>query len=162
METASPGWANETAQGPITVDTTSPPAPSAVLETAVAAAGNDTALTAITWQDVSKSDSYVALLHFADFQNTQLRQFDIYINNENENGPSLYSPPYMTSHTVYTQQYRATDGKYNITLAATNTSVLPPMINALEIYVVVPYTSVTTFPSDCKLSTRPPRIYLFI
>ena len=48
------------------------------------------------------------------------------------------------------EDYRATDGSYNITLVATNTSVLPPMINALEIYVRVPYETPTTLPQDCK------------
>ena len=96
------------------------------------------------------------LLHFADFQDTQLRQFDIYINEDDESGPQLKSyndTSYLTASHVYAEDYRATDGSYNITLVATNTSVLPPMINALEIYLRVPYENPTTLPSDCKSSS---------
>jgi hypothetical protein len=119
--------------------------PSAVLQTAVAAAGNDTALTAITWHDDSKY-SFTTLEHYADFQNTQLRQFDSYSGTVYES----YKPPYLTRGTLYTESFKAADGNYSITLVATNTSVLPPMINALEIYLRVPYENPTTLPSDCK------------
>ncbi|ONM54424.1 putative LRR receptor-like serine/threonine-protein kinase [Zea mays] len=93
-------------------------------------------------------------LHFTDFQDTQLRQFDILIN-ENQSGPKLtaYNDTwYLTPTHVHTKSYRADDGKYNVTLAATKASVLPPMINALEIYIRVPYESPTTLPQDCKLA----------
>ncbi|ONM54434.1 putative LRR receptor-like serine/threonine-protein kinase [Zea mays] len=89
-------------------------------------------------------------LHFTDFQDTQLRQFDILIN-ENQSGPKLtaYNDTwYLTPTHVHTKSYRADDGKYNVTLAATKASVLPPMINALEIYIRVPYESPTTLPQD--------------
>ena len=149
MENANPRWVNLSAPaGSIQVDFTSP-VPSVVLQTAVAAAGNDTALTAVTWRDDSEY-SFATLEHYADFQNTQLRQFDSY------SGRAVYKsykPPYLTLDTLYTESFKAADGSYNITLVATNTSVLPPMINALEIYLRVPYENPTTLPSDCKSSS---------
>jgi len=96
------------------------------------------------------------LQHFTDFQETQLRQFDIFINEKDEPGArqelKSYSPSYLSSSSspVSTVDYRATDGYYNITLVRTNASALPPMINAVEIYVRVPYENPTTLPQDCK------------
>ena len=138
--------------------------PSIVLQTAVAAAGNATALTATTWQDDTAKLRFMVLLHFADFQNTQFRQFDIYLD-ENRLVPvrKSYSPSYLRSSSVSVESYRATDGKYSITLVPTNTSVLPPIINGLEIYVRVPYENPVTFAQDCKtislVSVNLSRIY---
>jgi hypothetical protein len=106
----------------------------------------------------------MVLLHFADFQNTQFRQFDIYLD-ENRLVPvrKSYSPSYLRSSSVSVESYRATDGKYSITLVPTNTSVLPPIINGLEIYVRVPYENPVTLPQDCKtislVSVNLSRIY---
>ncbi|XP_062198459.1 probable LRR receptor-like serine/threonine-protein kinase At1g51810 [Phragmites australis] len=155
MDEVSSRWANLSTIKPIESDPdTSFAVPSSVLQTAITAAGNDTVLTVKTWQDYRTSDSsFMVFLHFADFQDGQLRQFGIYINyiNETQSGPSkkLYSPPYLTASCQYTvESYKATDGKYNITLVATASSILPPMINALEIYRVVPVDNSTTFPKD--------------
>jgi hypothetical protein len=162
MENASPGWVNLSTTRPIQPDRSDYAVPSRILQTAVAPSGNDTALTAITWQYQTKY-SFMIFQHFADFQDTQLRQFDILINEKDGSGPKLksYSPPYLASQTVYTESYRATDGRYNITLVCTNASVLlPPMINALEIYVRVPYENPTTLPQDCKsISINLSKIY---
>jgi hypothetical protein len=124
--------------------------PSSVLQTAIAAAGNSTLLTAKTWQD-NTMFRFMFFLYFADFQNTQFRQFDIYLD-DSRLVPVIksYSPAYLSSSSVYVESYRATDGKYSITLASTNTSVLPPMINALEIYLRVPCEGPTTLPKDCE------------
>lgn len=53
--------------------------PLAILQTSAAAAGNDTTLN-FTWKAYKKGDSFMAFLYFADFQNNQTRQFDIYFN----------------------------------------------------------------------------------
>ena len=108
MENANPRWVNLSAPaGSIQVDFTSP-VPSVVLQTAVAAAGNDTALTAVTWRDDSEY-SFTTLEHYADFQNTQLRQFDSYSGTVYES----YKPPYLTRGTLYTDSL-ATGTRYPI------------------------------------------------
>ncbi|CAL5081063.1 unnamed protein product [Urochloa decumbens] len=109
--------------------------PVAVLQTAATATGNNTAFS-FTWQENRLAYSFMVFMHFADFQNNQARQFDIYFNGNRlglSNKP--YSPQYLASSSVSTSGwYRATDGNYNITLVATAASVLPPMLNAIEIY----------------------------
>ena len=160
MDEASPRWVNISTTRPIQPDAIYG-VPSAILKTAVVAGGNDTAITVRTWQyDTPSSYSFMILLHFVDFQDTQLRQFDIYINEDDPSGIELKSynkTSYLIPSHVYTESYRAPDGSYNITLAKTNASVLPPMINALEIYLRVPYENPTTLAQDCKL----PQLSLF-
>ncbi|XP_039803901.1 probable LRR receptor-like serine/threonine-protein kinase At1g51860 [Panicum virgatum] len=148
MSEASPRWANLSTGLTIRPDPTSAE-PLAVLQTAVAAAGNDTELTAATWtvDERRASFSFMVFVHFADFQSTQLREFDIYLNNNRR--PSPLSPQAWVASCIYTTRGNwAADGTYNVTLVATNQSVLPPMINALEIYSVILNNSPTTFADD--------------
>ncbi|KAL6846431.1 hypothetical protein ACP4OV_023879 [Aristida adscensionis] len=121
--------------------------PLAVLQTAVEAAGNHTTLT-YTWQEQRTLLFFMVFLHFADFQNTQTRQFDIYFNGNRLNAEP-FSPLYLTASCVYNSKwYRTDDLEYNITLAATASSVLPPMLNGLEVYTLVSLDSPTTFSKD--------------
>ncbi|XP_025802351.1 probable LRR receptor-like serine/threonine-protein kinase At1g51810 isoform X2 [Panicum hallii] len=125
--------------------------PVAVLQTAATATGNNTALSYKWWQAQNRpAYSFMVLLHFADFQSAQLREFDIYFNG-NRLGPSdkPYRPQYLASSTVCSSGwYRASDGNYNITLVASAVSELPPMLNAIEIYTLLAFDTPTTFPDD--------------
>jgi hypothetical protein len=128
--------------------------PVAVLQTAATATGNNTALS-YKWQENRPADSFMVLLHFADFQSAQLREFDIYFNG-NRLGPcdKPYRPQYLASSTVCSSGwYRASDGNYNITLVASAVSELPPMLNAIEIYTLLAFDTPTTFPDDCEFFT---------
>ncbi|CAO2153087.1 unnamed protein product [Urochloa humidicola] len=123
--------------------------PVAVLQTAATATGNNTAFN-FTWQDNRPAYSFMVFLHFADFQNTQARQFDIYFNgNLLGRGDKPYTPQYLASSSVCSSGwYRATDGNYNVTLVASAASVLPPMLNAIEIYTLRTFDTPTTFSED--------------
>lgn len=137
--------------------------PLAVLQTAVTATGNGTTLS-YTWQAENRpAYSFMVFLHFADFQNTQPRQFYVYLNG-NRLGLSdkPYSPQYLASSTVSNSGwYRAIDGVYNITLVAAAVSVLPPILNAIEIYTLLVFDTPTTFPDDCEFShSQSPLLFL--
>uniref|UniRef100_A0A8R7UIM9 non-specific serine/threonine protein kinase n=1 Tax=Triticum urartu TaxID=4572 RepID=A0A8R7UIM9_TRIUA len=120
--------------------------PIPVLQTVVAPINNDTVLHVNTWAYKTSSE-FKFILHFADIQNTQLRLFDIYINSDK--GYPNYSTPYLVAdHVRSTEWYKTTDGQYNITLAATNTSMLPPMLNAYEGYLRIPHNTPRTFSED--------------
>jgi len=102
--------------------------PIAVLKTAVAPVNNNavTVLTDLSSESHRTSFQFMVVLHFADFQNSQLRQFIVYINEvQLYNITPEYSPAYLTASSVYTDWIKATDSKLNVTLAATNIS-LPP------------------------------------
>ncbi|KAF7072254.1 hypothetical protein CFC21_077404 [Triticum aestivum] len=121
--------------------------PIPILQTVVAPINNGTVLHVNTWVSYKTSSEFKFILHFADIQNAQLRLFDIYMNND-EWYPN-YSPPYLAAgHVRNTEWYKTTDGQYNITLAATNTSMLPPMLNAYEGYLRIPHDTPRTFSED--------------
>jgi hypothetical protein len=149
--TTSPQWASLSTKQDIQPDS-SFDVSSPILQTAVAAAATNTSLTVVTaGKEHYSSSSYqfMAFLHFADFQNTQLREFDIYVNDKRL-GP--YSPQFLEGSCVHSSEwYRASDGKHNVTLVATAASVLPPMLNALEIYTLIDLDDAPkTLPRDCE------------
>ena len=122
--------------------------PSAVLQKAVQVAGNGTMLN-ITWQDYTLALQFTVFLHFADFQKSQPRQFNIYFNSHDK--PYLYNPPYLAAGVVYSPSlYSDIDGEFNVTLVATAKSVLPPMLNAYEIYTLITHNTPMTFSKDGK------------
>ncbi len=122
--------------------------PSPIMQTAIEAVDNNTILN-ITWVNKMPSGHNIKLLlHFADFQNSQLRQFNASLNNVQ---PYQYSPPYLTADALFTSGWStASDGQYTIRLEPTSASKLPPMINALEIYSLISHNSPTTLQADCK------------
>uniref|UniRef100_J3MWR3 Malectin-like domain-containing protein n=1 Tax=Oryza brachyantha TaxID=4533 RepID=J3MWR3_ORYBR len=117
--------------------------PLPVMQTAVETASNKTVFS-VALQDKSLP-KFMVYLHFADFQNSQLRQF----NASGDDQPCQYTPPYLATETVRnTDWYRAPNGLCTITLAPTAASKLPPMLNAFEIYTLISHDSPRTFPKD--------------
>uniref|UniRef100_A0A0D9XCV5 Protein kinase domain-containing protein n=1 Tax=Leersia perrieri TaxID=77586 RepID=A0A0D9XCV5_9ORYZ len=141
--TSNPLWANLSTSSNVQQES-SFKLPSAVLRKAITVAGNGTMLN-ITWEDQTLRQ-FMAFAHFSDFQNSKLRQFNVYFNTDQ---PFPYTAPYLADGCVYSSHwYRAIDGKFNITVAATAKSVLPPMFNAFEIYTLITHDSRTTFSKD--------------
>ncbi|KAK1630301.1 hypothetical protein QYE76_004616 [Lolium multiflorum] len=153
-EYARSSWANLSTQNTIThEDQDSFAVPSSFLRTAITTAGNGTVLNVATWYPSDSSLLFRVFLHFTDFQNSQLRQFNVYINDEELNN---YSPKYLTASSVHNSGWSKTaDGIYNITLAATNMSVLPPMISAYEIYNLIANDTPRTFSMDFPTYDHP-------
>ncbi|BAT07682.1 Os09g0359500, partial [Oryza sativa Japonica Group] len=120
--------------------------PSAVLQKAVQVAGNGRMLN-ITWEGNTPDLQVTVFLHFADFQKSQPRQFNIYFNSYDK--PYLYSPSYLAAGVVYSPSwYGESDGEFNVTLVATAKSVLLPMLNAYEIYTPIKHKTPMTFSKD--------------
>lgn len=155
--TVGPQWANQSTSQTIQLEP-SFLVPQAVLQTAIEPTGNDTTITYYTW---GSRPAYMVFLHFADFQNAQDRQFDIYLNGNRLN-EKPYSPQHLAVSCISNSEwFRSTDKNYNITLAATATSVLPPVLNAIEIYSLLAFDSPTTFPKDCELSFSTSSAHIF-
>uniref|UniRef100_A0ACD5YIR5 Uncharacterized protein n=1 Tax=Avena sativa TaxID=4498 RepID=A0ACD5YIR5_AVESA len=144
---ASSSWAYISTQSPIVqLEHDSFDVPVSVLQRAAIAVGNDTVLNVLTWEGYKASLMFKVFLHFADFQKSQLRQFDIYFNNQRLDN---YSPTYLTASSVQSSGWsKSPDGVYNITLAANNVSVLPPMMSAYEIYSLIAHHTQRTFSKD--------------
>uniref|UniRef100_A0A0E0B1U9 Protein kinase domain-containing protein n=1 Tax=Oryza glumipatula TaxID=40148 RepID=A0A0E0B1U9_9ORYZ len=143
---SNPTWKNISTASPIDL-ASNYAVPSPVIQTAIEAVSTNTTLTLYTWKDQgSNGYEYKVYMHFADFQNSQLRQFNISFNTLKED---QYSPPYLAPFVVFnTRWYKSNDGEYNITLQATAASKLPPMINAIELYTRISHINPRTLPRD--------------
>uniref|UniRef100_A0ACD5YA86 Uncharacterized protein n=1 Tax=Avena sativa TaxID=4498 RepID=A0ACD5YA86_AVESA len=126
--------------------------PIAVLKTAVAPVNNSTItlLNSLPFESYKTSFQFIVVLHFADFQNSgQLREFNVYLPQYfAPSDDDQYTPPYLSASWVYTHWCKANESNLNITLAATNTSMLPPMINAYEILNRIPHDTPRTSYED--------------
>jgi len=144
-----PQWSNLSATPKNIQQDPSYVVPQNVIQKAVTAIGNDTAIS-YTWTVGRTGYAFMVVLHFADFQSTQTRQFDIYFNGYRAGlSEKPFSPKYLASSSVYSEGwYRAPDSTYNITLIATPASELPPMVNAIEIYSQLALGGPMTLPKD--------------
>ncbi|CAM0878212.1 unnamed protein product [Alopecurus aequalis] len=142
---ATPEWQNLATTDRIQTEDTYE-VPDHVIQTAAAPINNGTMLNFTLFGPSKPSVQFIMFLHFADIQNSQLRQFDVYVNNQ---WLSQYSPKYLTaSHLQNSGWTTTTDGRYNVTLVATNISMLPPMMNAYEFYNLIRHDTPRTFSKD--------------
>lgn len=83
---------------------------------------------------IDYSQEFYMYFHFAAVEEVQdkLRKLTIILNDKTIVGP--IEPKYMVSHTCPTQSLSGNWLK--ISIAQTNQSALPPIINAMEIYMV--------------------------
>ncbi|KAE8790691.1 putative LRR receptor-like serine/threonine-protein kinase PAM74 [Hordeum vulgare] len=139
-------WENHSTKGTIQQDDIFA-VPMPVLQTAVTRVNNGTVLIVNTWDSNKRPLKFKFILHFADMQNAQPRLFDIYLNAKKLY--KNYSPPYLVADYVRSSEWHSnTDGQYFLGLIATNTSMLPPMVNAYEIYYHIPHNTPRTFSKD--------------
>lgn len=116
--------------------------------------------TAVTTRSVSESLNFTVsaipgeriyvFMHFAELQQLRLnetREFSVYGNN------SLllpqYRPKYLSAGAIYTTESGA-EGTITYSLKATGNSTLPPMINALEAYMLVQLRALPTDENDSE------------
>uniref|UniRef100_J3MWR5 non-specific serine/threonine protein kinase n=1 Tax=Oryza brachyantha TaxID=4533 RepID=J3MWR5_ORYBR len=122
--------------------------PLSVMQTAVESVSTNTTLEVPVWEDQTPAREFILILHFADFQNSQLRQFNITFNN---NGRDNYSPPHLATD-AFVDRWKAPDGKYTVRCRATAASKLPPMLNAYEFYAIISHDNPMTSPTDWMAS----------
>lgn len=107
------------------------------------------------------ASNFYAYLHFCDVEQTQndeLREFNISLNYS----PWLESiePVYLKTTTVHKKILGAGSGAILLTFERTNRSTLPPILNALELYVEKELPQSPTVPEDGMLLSY--IIHLFI
>lgn len=127
--------------------------PSAALQTAVIPT-NSTSLK-FFWDARRETDGtiseYHIFMHFAEIQTAganSTRTFDVYLNGELWEGS--FSPNFLVGGHIYTTS-PGTLYQYNFSLIQGNTSILPPILNAMEIYTSMHHKELATDFSDCKL-----------
>ncbi|KAL6851760.1 hypothetical protein ACP4OV_020324 [Aristida adscensionis] len=123
-------------------------APSKVLQTAVTPRNTSGTLDFFLARDPS-TPGFIVNMHFCELQalpSNALRQFYIYSNGELFYREAI-TPEYLNSDVVYDSN-PARFARYDISLNATANSTLPPIINALEVFTVIPTTNVGTDSQD--------------
>uniref|UniRef100_K3YPU5 non-specific serine/threonine protein kinase n=1 Tax=Setaria italica TaxID=4555 RepID=K3YPU5_SETIT len=99
---------------------------------------------------VNISSRYFFVFYFAELQSVAsntLRQFDIIVNNSTWN-TKPYTPPFLFADSISgIVQGQET---YNISLVATKNATLPPILNAMEMYLMKPITETATNPGDAR------------
>nr|KAJ0209479.1 hypothetical protein LSAT_V11C400195460 [Lactuca sativa] len=91
----------------------------------------------IEWDPVNTSDTFFIYMHFAEIEQlkrNQTREFNIYLNGKLWHGP--LNPLNHTTTTIPSTEPEAIASRYKLTINKTRNSTLPPIINALELYVL--------------------------
>uniref|UniRef100_A0ACD5TER0 Uncharacterized protein n=1 Tax=Avena sativa TaxID=4498 RepID=A0ACD5TER0_AVESA len=133
-------------------------APSAVMQTAVTPI-NASKPIEFSWdaEPTAKDPApgYICILHLSELQLLPpgaARQFFLTIN-----GLLWYargfSPQYLFANAVFNSNANYGFHQYNVSLNATPNSTLPPILNALEIFSVLPTTAVSTAAQDVSAIT---------
>ncbi|XP_037452608.1 probable LRR receptor-like serine/threonine-protein kinase At4g20450 isoform X1 [Triticum dicoccoides] len=125
--------------------------PSAVMQNAASVNGSR---IDFSWGPVDPSEnissSYFFVFYFSELQNVQsnaVRQFDIIVNNKTWN-TQPYTPRFLfaDSFSGIVQGLAS----YSVSLVATENATLPPILNAMEMYLVEPITEVATDSGDAR------------
>ncbi|PON88030.1 Mitogen-activated protein kinase kinase kinase [Trema orientale] len=114
--------------------------PSIVMATAMAPGNESSTTFSFYMRPDSPTLEYYVYMHFAEVEKlhaNQSREFFIYQNGEfwNDNDIIPVSPGYLTSTTV-SSNLPVSGDKISYDLVQTNTSTHPPILNALEVYIV--------------------------
>ncbi|XP_047045592.1 putative leucine-rich repeat receptor-like protein kinase At2g19210 [Lolium rigidum] len=129
-------------------------APSAVLRTGIMPR-NVSQNIELTWSSdptpMDPSPGYLIVLHLAELQvlrSNALREVRVTINDKPWfTSDFTFSPVYLYDIPFYNRQ-PFQYSHYNLSVEATSNSTLPPVLNAAEIFTVVPTTNLGTDPED--------------
>jgi hypothetical protein len=86
-------------------------------------------------------------MHFAELQlidTNAVREFYVNINGKPWYYSSGYTPVYLNSAAAYDSVPSRYSSSYNVSINCTASSTLPPIINAVEVFSVIPTTNLGT------------------
>ncbi|KAF8046875.1 hypothetical protein N665_3365s0003 [Sinapis alba] len=134
--------------------------PRNVLKTAAIPA-NDTAPFNITEELDFPDDQIYLYLHFSEVQalpTGDFREFDIFWNGQQFD--KTIRPVYLNTTTIYsTTPVTCKGGVCNLELIRTTDSILPPLLNAIELYAVVKFPQLETNEDDVVAVRKIQAIY---
>jgi hypothetical protein len=123
--------------------------PPIVMSTAVTPVNPESSID-IIWKSHNKYDQYYLYMHFSEVEKlaeNEAREFNIKVNGKFWHGP--VRPVYQEVTTVSSPSALTGAKRYEISLSKTETSTLPPILNAFEIYKVKDFSQ-----SEGSLSNR--------
>ncbi|XP_023756166.1 probable LRR receptor-like serine/threonine-protein kinase At4g29180 [Lactuca sativa] len=107
----------------------------------------------INWNPHNKTDRFFIYMHFAEIEilkRNQMREFNIYMNGF-RSYPRTFSPLNHTTITINNQEPETIAPTYTLTLNKSKNSTLPPIINALELYVLKRLPQIQTDDRDATI-----------
>ncbi|GMY34468.1 LRR receptor-like serine/threonine-protein kinase IOS1 [Fagus crenata] len=116
----------------------------------------------MTWEAENATSEYYIYMHFAEVEKlnaNQSRSFNITINGNHFYGPVV--PQYLYATTVYSQSALMMAKKYEVSIFKTESSTLPPILNAVEIYSVKNLLQSETDQQDGTLFNACMHAYVF-
>lgn len=123
--------------------------PSTVMQTAVIPTNGSNSLQ-LSWEPNDPKFLYYAYLYFSEFENVQAnnqtREIIIYINGIDWFGP--FSPLHFAANTIYGTSPILTAEKIEFSINTTESSTLPPILNAYEIYRAKEFLQLLTNQQD--------------
>ncbi|KAI3766495.1 hypothetical protein L2E82_16558 [Cichorium intybus] len=103
----------------------------------------------IQWAPDNTTDKFFIYMHFAEIEilkRNQTREFNIYLNGNLSYGP--FSPLYLNAASIYSTEPETAAPRYTLIINKTKSSTLPPIINAMELYVLKQFQQRQTDHSD--------------
>ena len=101
--------------------------------------------------DDDPSQKLYMYMHFAEVQDLkgQIREFTVSLNDDESWGGTV-DPKYLFSYTLDSKYSvsGSTTKKLSFSLTSTNRSMLPPIINAMEVYIIKEFSQSSTQQSD--------------
>ncbi|XP_057761992.1 probable LRR receptor-like serine/threonine-protein kinase At4g29180 [Arachis stenosperma] len=143
----SPSWDSVKTSSEINVNANGYRAPFEVMKNAARPRNNSDALE-LSWTPDEPNSKFYVYLYFAELdqlQKTQLRKFTI-----SWNGSPLFEPlvPRYLYATVVSNLKPLVANEHHVSIQKTKDSTLPPILNAVEIYVVREQDTIPTLEQD--------------
>ncbi|KAL0562306.1 hypothetical protein IC582_002758 [Cucumis melo] len=124
--------------------------PAAIVMQSAATPKNGRKYLSYSWNSSKESDQFYVFMHFAELeklQSNQIREFNITYNGEYWDGPIV--PDYLSTTTIYnTKPSVMSSLRHQLSFFPIENSTLPPIINGLEIYLVMEISELETNNGD--------------
>ncbi|XP_019455617.1 PREDICTED: probable LRR receptor-like serine/threonine-protein kinase At1g05700 isoform X2 [Lupinus angustifolius] len=129
--------------------------PPAIVMSTAATPINSSAAFVLYWDPENVNIQYKVYMHFNEVQKlkpNETRSFNITLNGEHWYGPMV--PSYQMTSTIFSPLTLTGATRYVFSLFKTETSTLPPIINAIEIYIVKDLSQQETEQDDVDAITN--------
>uniref|UniRef100_A0A0A0KB14 Malectin-like domain-containing protein n=1 Tax=Cucumis sativus TaxID=3659 RepID=A0A0A0KB14_CUCSA len=124
--------------------------PAAIVMQSAATPKNGSKYLNYSWNSSKESDQFYVYMHFAELeklQSNQFRGFNITYNGEYWDGPIV--PDYLSTTTIYNIKPSVMSSlQHQLSFFPIENSSLPPIINGLEIYLVMEISELETNSGD--------------
>ena len=112
---------------------------------------NDSAALHYSWTADDLTQQFLLYMHFAELEQLGYnitREFTVCCGNNSCNGSETLRPAYLLTTTIQTVQPLSGQYNYSCSFKKTPNSNRPPILNAIEVFTIVPFTAIPTREQD--------------